>query len=135
MSEDETDRRRNMPPSDDGMLSGKSSPALLSLKEPSIRMLKERFSETFAITRGKNGNQIHLFIIKAGMWALVWTFTPREFSDSGDISAEFGLGPVLVLIEDALSGRNERMLQKIDRAVHNALERISAKIDEFNLPR
>lgn len=67
------------------------------------------------------------------MWALVWTFTPRDIPDSGDTSETFGLGPVLLLLEGALLGRNERMLEKIDRAVHNALERIKAKIDEFNI--
>ncbi len=135
MSEDETESRKNFPPTNENTLFGKSFPALMSLKEPSIRMLKERYSETFAITRGKDGNQFHLFIIKAGMWALVWTFTPRDISNSSNGSNTFGLGPVLFLIEDALSGRNERMLDKIDRAVRNALKRIKAKADEFNLSR
>jgi hypothetical protein len=130
MSGSEADRRAKISSSDE-MFPGRSFPALLSLKEPAIRMLKERYSETFALTRGSNGNQIHLFIIKTGMWALVWTFTPRDVSDSSYKSKEFGLDAALFLIEDAMTGRNMVMQEKIDRSVRNACDRIKAKTYEL----
>ena len=35
-----------------GLLSDRGFPALMSLKEPALRMLKERYSESFAMTKG-----------------------------------------------------------------------------------
>jgi hypothetical protein len=130
MSGSDADRRAKISSSGE-TFSGRSFPALLSLKEPAIRMLKERYSETFAVTHGSNGNQIHLFIIKERMWALVWTFTPRDVSDSSYKSKEFGLDVALFVIEDAMTGRNTSMLEKIDRSVRNACDRIKAKTHEL----
>jgi hypothetical protein len=67
---------------EDSLFSGRGSPALMSLKEPALRMLRERYAESFAVTSGKD-NQIHLFLVKLSLWGLVRTFVPRDI----DVSA------------------------------------------------
>ena len=112
---------------DDPLFSGRGSPALMSLKEPALRLLRERYSETFAITRG-NEKQVHLFLIKIGMWSLVWTFTPRDIPDKQDY---IGIDDVLQSIEATLKGGNPEFSGKLDAAVSKAKDRIKKRADEF----
>lgn len=102
----------------------RGSPALMSLNEPALKMLHERYKETFAITQ-RNEKQVHLFLIKIGLWSLVWTFTPRD-SGSDKIEIRF----VLDLLERTLKGESE-FLSKLDASVVRANGRIGKKKDEF----
>lgn len=99
----------------------------MSLKEPAIRLLHERYSESFAITIG-TGGRIHLFLIKLGLWSLVWTFTPRDF---GGETQKATIYDALKLIEDALSDRNHELLSSLNGAVSEAQLRIKAKVEKY----
>lgn len=129
--EERSSEKSNLPFED--LLSGRGTPALMSLKEPALRMLKERYSESFALTQGIKQSQIHLFMIKTGMWALVWTFTPKDSPEPSIDRGKFGLDEALHVIEEAMLGKNKGMLEKLDRGVSNALERIRVKTNEFKV--
>ena len=117
---------------DQSMFEGRGPPALLSLKEPAIRKLNERYSNSFAIAPGKINSQVHLFLVKVGMWALVYTFTPRDTNES--LSEErLRIDSVLRLIEDAMDGRDKNLLERLDKSVSRALSRISVKQSDSNL--
>lgn len=109
---------------DDSPFSGRGFPALMSPKEPAIKLLRQRYSESFALTSGKE-RQVHLFMIKVGLWSLVYTFTPRDVSsDSIDI------GAVLSLIEKSITSESQFVL-KLDNSVERARDRIKNKVDAF----
>jgi len=114
---------------DDSLFSGRGSPALMSLKEPALRMLRERYTESFAVTSGKE-NQIHLFLIKLSLWALVRTFVPKDIDQS---AKSIRIGDVLSLIENALNGSNAELLGSLDTSVSKARSRITAKAQEFGV--
>ncbi|MDG6906158.1 MAG: hypothetical protein JRN20_10280 [Nitrososphaerota archaeon] len=110
---------------DNLLFSGHGSPALMSLSEPAFELLHERYHETFAITHNRQ-DQVHLFLIKVGLWSLVWTFTPRDFgSDKIEIS------DVLERLEVIMKSDNREFLSKLDAAVSGASERIKKKINRF----
>jgi hypothetical protein len=114
------------------LFSGRGAPALMSTKEPAIRMLKERYSESFALTQGHRNAQVHLFLIKLGMWALVWTFTPRDLEKRLDEKEKnFGIAETLPIIEAAISGKDPAMQEKLDKAISRSLERIESKLSEI----
>lgn len=100
----------------------------MSSKEPSIRLLRERYSESFAVTLDAEKGQAYLFLVKLGLWSLVYTFTKKEIP-----SESFGLSQVLQIIEDAMSGKNIAMRSRLDESVKKALDRIKEKVDEFSL--
>jgi hypothetical protein len=104
----------------------------MSTKEPAIRLLKERYSESFAFTVGARQNQVHLFMIKLGLWSLVMTFTPRHLSDAAAPGGKIEIEDVMLLVEKALSGDNSALADKLDSAVKGAEARIASKLREFN---
>lgn len=111
--------------SNDDLFSGRGSPAFLSPKEPAIKLLKERYSESFALTNGKE-NQVHLFLIKVGLWSLVYTFTPRDVS-----SEKIDIPTVLLFLENSIVAGSS-FVSKLDSAVSKACERIRQKIEMYN---
>jgi hypothetical protein len=114
---------------DDSMFSGRGAPAFMSQKEPAIRLLRERYSESFAIVPGTE-NRIHLFLVKVGLWALVRTFVPKDLASSTDtISLEDLLG----LIENALLGIDPLLLASLDASVEKAKSRIANKTKQFRV--
>jgi hypothetical protein len=113
---------------DDELFAGRGSPAFMSSKEPAIRLLKERYSESFAVTFDREKGQGHLFLVKLGLWSLVFTFTKRDFVAS---SQKFEISEVLQIIEDALTGKNELIQKKLDDSVKKSLERIKDKVSQF----
>ena len=117
----------------DDMFAGRGRPALMSTKEPAIRLLNEKYSESFAVTSGARKNQVHLFLIKLGMWALVWTFTSSDLP----VDSTHGIptSQVLQLIESALTGKDPKMKEKLDRAVSLALLRVKKMAEELKLSR
>jgi hypothetical protein len=117
---------------DDPLFSGRGSPALLSLKEPALRLLHERYSETFAITQNREKKQIHLFLIKHSLWALVRTFVPKDISSDG-----ITVPDVLDLIESALKGSAESglLLSSLDASVEKARSRLESKAREFGVAK
>ena len=109
----------------DASLSGFGAPALMSLKEPAIRLLKERYSESFAFTKGTD-KRIHVFLIRIGLWALVYTFTPKDISRSN-----LDMADALTLVEDSLVGRNDLFKERLDTAIRNATSRLQQMTDTF----
>jgi len=123
MSDDTT----KPPTKDDPLFSGRGSPALMSIKEPALRLLSERYSERFAITRGE-GERVHLFLIKFSLWGLVRTLVPKDVSPE---AKTITIADALGLVESALTGKNEKMLESLEVAVPKAKSRILTKADEF----
>jgi len=101
----------------------------MSLKEPALRLLRERYSETFAITSSRE-KQIHLFLIKYSLWSLVRTFVPKDFK-----SDKIEINDVLSLIESALNGSEIEgsLLVSLDSSIKAAQERILSKAREFGV--
>lgn len=120
---------------DDDLFSGRGSPALLSLKEPALRKLHERYSETFAITTSREKKQIHLFLIKYSLWALVRTFVPKDISSSSSSPDQITLQDVLTLLENALNGGDKSLLSSLDSSVERARERVDAKASEYGVKK
>ncbi len=96
----------------------------MSSKEPAIKLLKERYSESFALTKGKE-NQVHLFLIKVGLWSLVYTFTPRDVS-----SETIDIPSVLSFLENSIITSSE-FVSKLDSAVAKSSERIRQKVNMY----
>ena len=92
------------------LFSGRGSPALMSLKEPALRLLTEKYSERFAVTRG-DGERVHLFIIKFSLWGLVRTFVPK---DLGPEVKTISISDSLTFMESALNGENEKLRENLD---------------------
>ncbi|HZW55011.1 MAG TPA: hypothetical protein VFF30_01850 [Nitrososphaerales archaeon] len=115
---------------EDPLLSGRGSPAFMSPSDPALRLLKNRYSESFALTNGGD-HRVHLFLIKVGMWALTWTFVFKPISDEDKLGQ---IRAALAKIEDALSGHDPLFLEKLDGAVSNARQRIKKRANQFGLP-
>lgn len=96
----------------------------MSPSEPAIKLLRERYSETFALTEGKE-NQVHLFLIKVGLWSLVWTFTPKD-TDSDQMK----LQDALAFIETSIITKSP-FLAMLDETIVRARERIENKVNEY----
>lgn len=129
MKENDEDKKRLPVSGGDDLFAGRGSPAFMSTKEPAIRILKEKYSESFAITADASKGQTYLFLIKMGLWALVSTFTKRDYKG---ISQSFGVPETLEIIENALRNKDPDMLRRIDGSVRIATQRIQRKISEFN---
>jgi hypothetical protein len=117
----------------DELFSGAGAPALMSTKETALRLLRERYSESFALVPGFRANQVHLFLVKFGLWALVLTLTPRDYARF-ESSSE--IGKALAYFENVFAGgdgQGQESLGRLDAAVSRAKERISRKAAEFNV--
>ena len=99
----------------------------MSLKEPALRMLKERYSESFAITKGAE-RRVHLFVVKIGLWALIWTFTPRDLDS---VSKTLEIGEVLEFLEISLRRGNTDFAKRLDTSVAKARERIEKRAGKY----
>jgi hypothetical protein len=106
---------------------GRGSPALMSLKVPALRLLRARYSETFAISRGTQ-SRVHLFLVKVGLWSLVWTFSSRDVQT---VEKRMETEDVLRLIEKSLSGENAMFLEKLDASVARATKRIEDRVKTY----
>ena len=109
----------------DEVFSGFGAPALMSPKEAAIRLLRENYSESFAFTKGTD-KRIHLFIIRIGLWALVYTFTPKDFNRN-----DLTMPDALRLVEDSLSGKDDSFKETLDNSVRNAQSRLKQKTENF----
>jgi hypothetical protein len=115
---------------EDDLFAGRGSPAFMSLKEPAIRLLRETYSESFALTQTKKKGQTHLFLIRFGLWALCYTFTRKNYRGE---STSFGIPETLETIESALSGRDPELRAKLDSAIEGAKERIQSTASKYRL--
>jgi hypothetical protein len=125
---DESARARKKNEVPDPLFSGYGSPAYMSIKEPGLRLLHERYGDTFAVTKGTH-SRVHLFMIKVGLWALVYTFTPK---DLGGGERRMEITDVLNLLEQSMSNGSS-LGQKIDESVKRAKDRIRIKAQEFGV--
>lgn len=120
----------------DDMFAGRGSPALMSPNEPAIHYLRDRYSESFALVPGLKQNQVHLFLIRIGLWALVWTFSPKDFTkgeNTEDTPHTFSISLILDKIVEARDGKNNALLEKLDRGVKSAQERIRTRGKQLNM--
>ena len=101
----------------------------MSPKEEAIRLLKARYSESFAITINMEKGQAYLFLVKLGLWSLVATFTKRDLP----AGSEFGLSSVLHRIESAMRERDS-LQERLDSSVEKSLGRIKKKMEDFSQP-
>ncbi len=112
----------------DDLLAGRGAPALMSLKEPAIRLLKERYSETFALT--SDNGRMHLFLIKFGLWALIRTFARKDFEEA---EGDNNMHKSLTAIEKALQGKDSDLLRQLDESVERSKKRIQQKAVDFKM--
>ena len=131
MSNEDGDRRSSIKSEEaiDSIFSGYGSPALMSQKEPAIRLLFQTYSESFAFTKGSD-DRVHLFMIKLGLWVLVWTFSSKDFDERSSTIAT-----ALTLVEKCLTGQNDGFKQRLDKAVVRAQSRLKEKIARFESNR
>ena len=73
-----------------------------------------------------------MFLVKVGMWALVYTFTPKDTNEDF-FEERFGIDYALKLIEDAMDGKDKNLQEKLDKSVSRALSRIRVKRSDLNL--
>lgn len=125
---DESNRSREQGGLSEEIFSGQGAPALMSPKEPAIRLLRERYGESFAFTPGTNG-RVHLFLIKIGLWSLVWTFVSRD----SIVSKAEQIKSAMAAVSEALFGKieSQKFLQDLDSAVSKSKARIEEKSKEF----
>ncbi|MHB8568137.1 MAG: hypothetical protein ACYC7D_12030 [Nitrososphaerales archaeon] len=112
------------------VLLGRGSPALMSPKEPAIKLLTERYSESFALTFGSE-RRVHLFLVKIGLWSLVYTFVFKEAARSEKSGTML---KALFAIKRALSGEDQNLANKLDKSVEAARVRIKEKVAKFESP-
>jgi hypothetical protein len=113
----------------DGLFSGRGPPALMSTKEPALKLLRDLYGETFAITKG-SATRVHLFLVKFGLWSLVWTFTPRDLEIE---SHSLEIDQVLTHVEKSLNGANPVFKVNIDKAVQKSKMRIEMRRKEYGV--
>jgi len=114
---------------DDPLFSGRGSPAFMSPTEPAIKALKERYKESFAFVNGTE-HRVHLFMIKVGLWALVWTFV---FMGIDEKSRYALMKAALDKSYVALSGNDDPFLKDLDDAVKSALDRTRKMLEKHGL--
>jgi hypothetical protein len=111
----------------DDLFTGRGSPAFMSPSEPAISLLKRRYNETFAFTKGTE-KRVHLFMIKSGLWSLVWTF-PLKKLESEDIGTL--IVAALAKTESALKGEDAELLANLDAAVLAAESRTDNLVERY----
>jgi len=114
---------------DDPLFSGRGAPAFMSPSEPAIRLLRERYQESFAFVNGTE-HRVHLFLIKVGLWSLVWTFVFKEIVQEEKYAM---LRISLDRTHAALSGKEPTLLESLDESVRNAKERTRKALEKHGL--
>ena len=113
----------------DPLFSGTGAPAFMSPSEPAINLLKERYKESFAFVNGTE-HRVHLFLIKVGLWSLVWTFVFKEIPQEDRYVM---LRASLDQTYAALMGKEPTFLEDLDDAVKNAVERTGKMLERHHL--
>ena len=113
----------------DLLFSGMGAPAFMSPSEPAINLLKERYKESFAFVNGTE-HRVHLFLIKVGLWSLVWTFVFKEIPQEDRYVM---LRASLDQTYAALMGKEPTFLEDLDDAVKNAVERTGKMLERHHL--
>ena len=97
----------------------------MSPSEPAINLLRERYKESFAFVNGTE-HRVHLFLIKVGLWSLVWTFVFKEIAQENRYAM---LRAALDRTHAALTGKEPAFLEDLDNAVKNATERTGKMLE------
>ncbi|MEM0121051.1 MAG: hypothetical protein QW514_05335 [Thermoprotei archaeon] len=92
--------------------------------EDALRLLGERYHERFEFVRGVRVGQIHLFLVKGGLWSLAWTFIPKHFEEFGlNVGIDEAARLVLAWLgDDGLSG------QRLDASINEAIKRVEERL-------
>jgi hypothetical protein len=93
-------------------------------EQKTISDLEGEYSENFVLTKGVKPHQAHLFLVKFGLWSLVYTFTTSDFEKGNEKEL---ISQSLKIIEDALTGRNPKLKARLDFAVSRAKDRVAKK--------
>jgi hypothetical protein len=95
--------------------------------QSALKALRLRFNEEFELVQGTRKTQSHLFLVKRGLWSLVWTFIPKQLEER---AAKPGLKGAAQLIVEALNGGNPEFAKKLEECVASARQRIDEKTSE-----
>lgn len=93
-------------------------------KQRVLDQLQRVYGDRFEVLNGPRPGQVNLFLIRHGLWSLVYTFIPKDFQDgtSSDMVAD-----ACRLIDSALNSRNPEFSQKLTTLYLKAKARIDAR--------
>jgi hypothetical protein len=97
----------------------------LSYVKDALALLQSRYNERFEFVKGVRSTQIHLFLVKGGLWSLAWTFIPKHFEEAG-LSISVDGAARLVLIW--LGGDNPDAWRRLDTSIRSAIKRVEEKL-------
>lgn len=98
----------------------------MSHVKDALALLQSRYNERFEFVKGVRSTQIHLFLVKGGLWSLAWTFIPKHFEEAGlSISVEGAAELVLIW----LGGGNPDSERRLDASIRSAIKRVEEKLE------
>jgi len=97
----------------------------LSRVEDALALLRSRYNERFEFVEGVRSTQIHLFLVKGGLWSLAWTFIPKHFEEAG---LSIGVDGAARLVLIWLGGGNTDTGRRLDASIRSAIKRVEEKL-------
>lgn len=91
--------------------------------EECLEFLASRYHERFEFVRGVRPGQVHLFLVKNGLWSLAWTFIPKHFEDEG---LGVGVEQAARLVLEWL-GEGSEMGVRLDSSIRAAIARVERR--------
>lgn len=86
-------------------------------------ILREIYHESFALIQTQRADQIYLFVVRGGQWALVWTFTTAGLWKIGIREGDLVNGTLNAI----RSIKGSSFYSKLDYAVAGAIKRVAGK--------
>lgn len=91
--------------------------------EECVDFLSSKYGERFEFVWGVRHGQIHLFVVKNGLWSLAWTFVPKHFEEEG---LGVGLDEAAALVLRWLGGGLD-MGGRLDASIRAAIRRVEQR--------
>jgi hypothetical protein len=91
-----------------------------------VKALKLRFSEEFEFVKAAQKRPVYLFLVKHGLWSLVWSFIPKQLEE---LSTKRDLEGAAHLVIGALNGKNPEFARKLEKCVELAKHRIETRVE------
>ncbi len=93
-----------------------------------LALLEKTFGDKFELAGGTRPNQVYLFLVRRGLWSLVYTFIPKDFkgASEGDVDMMTNACMLLYL---ALNKGDPEFLGKLTKLYLRAKDRIDSKLD------